>query len=114
MKIIHEYPVAIFKNKKDDKTFYRLGLSKKDLNGNYINGYIDCRFRKDATIDDNKKMYIKDAWLDFWVKDKITHPYIFINKFEYVADIIEDAKKEPDAFEEFANEVELKDEDLPF
>ena len=112
MKIIHEYPVRIFKNEYKDFTFYRMGLSKKDQNGNYMNGGIEARFRKDANLDESKKIYIQDAWLAFYVKDKVTHPYIFINKFEYVSDVIKDEKIETDPFEDFG--MEIKDEDLPF
>ena len=114
MKVIQEYPVKIFKNKYQDRTYYRVGLTKKDQNGNYINGAMDCSFRKDTEVDDSKKIYIQEAWIDFYVKDKITHPYIFINKFEYVSDVIEDTKVETDPFADFGSEVELTDDDLPF
>ena len=114
MNIIHEYPVKVFSNEYEEKKYYKIGLSKKDKNGNYINGYLDARFRKDEEIDDSKKIYIKEAWLDFYVKDKITKLYIFINKYEYVADVIKDEKIEKDPFAEFGEEVELTDDDLPF
>lgn len=112
MKIINEYPVKIFENEYEGKKYYKLGLSKKDVNGNYMNGYMDCRFRKDASVDTSKKIYLQDCWLDFYLKDKITKPYIFINKFDYVADVIKEEVKDP--FEEFGQEIELTDEDLPF
>lgn len=114
MKVIHEYPVKVFENTHEDRKYYKIGVSKKDQNGNYINGYVDCRFRKDAEVDTSKKIYIQDAWLDFYVKDKITHPFLFINKFDYVSDVIEDSKVEKDVFADFGSEVELTDEDLPF
>lgn len=57
---------------------------------------------------------MQDCWLDFYVKDKITKLYVFINKFDYVSDIVENSKIEKDAFEEFGEEIELTDEDLPF
>ena len=112
MKIIHEYPVRVFKKTYEGKDYYRIGLSRKDKDGNYIHGYLDAKFKKDAKVDESKKIYIKDAWLDFYLSDKITKPYIFINQFDYVEEVIEATKK--DAFDEFAAEVELKDEDLPF
>lgn len=112
MKVINEYPVKIFENEYQGKKFYKVGLSKKDQNGNYINGYIDARFRKDADVDASKKIYLKDCWLDFYVKDKATRVYLFINKFEYVSDVIK--QDVGDVFEEFGQELELKDEDLPF
>lgn len=114
MKVIHEYPVKVFENTYEDRKYYKIGVSKKDQNGNYINGYLDCRFRKDAEVDTSKKIYIQDAWLDFYVKDKVTHNFLFINKFDYVSDVIEDSKVEKDVFADFGSEVELTDEDLPF
>ena len=114
MKLIHEYPVKIFMNEYQGNAYYKMGLSKKDQNGNYMNGYIDCRFRKDATIDCSKKIYLQDCWLDFYVKDKVTKLYVFINKFDYVSDVIENSKIENDPFKDFGEEIELTDEDLPF
>lgn len=114
MNIIHEYPVKVFKNEYEGKTYYKIGLSKKDQEGKYMNGYLDARFRKDAEIDDSKKIYIQEAWLDFYLKDKITKPFIFINKFEYVADVIKDETIEKDPFAEFGEEVQLTEDDLPF
>lgn len=114
MKVIHEYPVKVFENTYEDKKYYKIGVSKKDQNGNYINGYLDCRFRKDVEVDTSKKIYIQDAWLDFYVKDKVTHNFLFVNKFEYVSDVIKNESAASDPFEDFGNEVALTDEDLPF
>ena len=112
MKIIHEYPVKVFKSNYEGKTYYKIGLSKKDQNGNYMNGYLDAHFRKDAEIDDSKKIYIQDAWLDFYTKDKATKLFIFINKFEYVSDVIKNENAESDPFADLG--TELTDADLPF
>ena len=112
MRIINEFPVKIFEREYEGKKYYKMGLSKKDINGKYVNGYIDCRFRNDADVDASKKIYLQDCWLDFYVKDKITKLYVFINKFEYVSDIVK--QETSDAFVEFGQEVELTDEDLPF
>lgn len=114
MNISYEYPVKVFKSEYQGKTYYKLGLSKKMQDGSYLNGYISCKFRNNVTIDDKKKIYLKNAWLTFYTKDKMTIPYIFINKFEYVEEAIKEAKQESDPFEEFSNEVILTDEDLPF
>lgn len=105
MRLDSKYPVMIFSRKYQDTTLYSLGLNKKDKDGKYINGYISCRFKKGVSIDDKKKIYIKDAWLDFYVKDKVTNPYIFINEFEYVEDAIDKSKKD---------EFVITDEELPF
>ena len=118
MKIIHEYPVKVFSKDFNENKIYSIGISKKDIKGNYINGYLDARFRKDTEVDTEKKIYIKDAWLDFYIdKDKKTRIYIFINKFDYVEDVIKETQVDP--WKDLGNkidldEIELEDKDLPF
>lgn len=119
MEIIHKYPVKIFKREYEGKTYYKIGLSKKDQNGNYINGYIDATFRKDANVDDTKKIYIKNAWLDFYLnKDGRTVINIFINKFDYVSDVIKDSKTSGEELDSnisiLSEDIEIEDGDLPF
>lgn len=88
MKISNEFPVMIFSNTKDDKTYYQMGLSKRNIDKTYTNGYIQCQFKKGVEIDNQTNIYIKDAWLSFYLKDGKTIPYIFINDFQLVADVI--------------------------
>jgi hypothetical protein len=130
MNISNEYPVTIFKNVNDYGTFYRVGLSKKDVEGKYINGYKDIRFKKGVELEDKTKLYIKKAWLDFYIKDKKTIDYIFCSEFELIEETIENAKtplanmsdseivqgvmNEDDPFKSFGEEMELSDLDLPF
>lgn len=130
MNIENKYPVMIFKREYEGKTYYNVGLSRKDKDGNYINGYMSCRFKNGVEVADKTKIYIKNAWLDFYLKDKVTIPYIFINEFTTVEQAIDNSKKtdnevlqqvmneEPvnDPFEEFGqeNQIELSNLDLPF
>lgn len=124
MNIENKYPVMIFKKEYQGNTFYNVGLSRKDRDGKYINGYMPCRFKNNVSVEDKTKMYIKNAWLDFYLKDKETKPYIFINEFELVGETIKKSKVQEqqetlnevinDPFAEFGNEVEINPEDLPF
>jgi hypothetical protein len=124
MNISNEYAVTIFKNVNDYGTFYKVGLSKKDVNGNYINGYKDIRFKKGVELADKTKIYIKKAWLDFYIKDKKTIDYIFCSEFEEVAEAIANSKSDSeiiqavmnddDPFKSLANEIEITDDMLPF
>lgn len=122
MEIINKYPVKIFKNTYNDRDYYKVGIAKKNSDGKYINGTIDCQFKKDVKVDDSKKIYIKEAWLDFYLTEEkkndktytITHPYIFINKFEYVGDVVQESKVANDPFMEFGEENDLDNFDLPF
>lgn len=116
MNVSNDYAVTIFRNENTYGTFYKVGLSKKDVNGNYINGYKDCRFKKDVQLADRTKIYIKKAWIDFYVKDKKTIDYIFISEFETLADTIAAAKQEttgPVADDQFTG-IEINDDELPF
>ena len=95
MNIECEKEKMIFRNEKDGKVFYSIGLSKKNQDGKYTSGYMPCRFPKNANIENKTKIKILNAWLDFWVDDKkITHPYIFINKYEMIIDGIPNMKSE--------------------
>ena len=63
---------------------------------------------------------IKKAWLDFYVKDKKTYPFIRISEFEIVGYVQEQPKEEPqnDNFKEdkweSAKDIEISSDDLPF
>ena len=93
MNIDCEKEKMIFRNENNGKVFYSIGLSKKNQDGTYTSGYITCRFPKNANIENKAKIKILNAWLDFWVDDKkITHPYIFINKYEILSDDIPNVK----------------------
>ena len=103
----------IFRYDKDGKAYYSIGLSKKDKDGNYINGYMNCKFPKEAEVPNKSKIKIHEAWIDFYVKDKVTYPYVFINKYEMVEDIKEEIPQNIKTdYEE--NEIVISDHDLPF
>ena len=103
----------IFRYDKDGKAYYSIGLSKKDKDGNYINGYMNCKFPKEAEVPNKSKIKIHEAWIDFYVKDKVTYPYVFINKYEMVEDIKEEIPQNIKTdYEE--NGIVINENDLPF
>ena len=108
MNIECEKEKMIFRNEKDGKIYYSTGLSKKNQDGKYTSGYIPCRFPKDANIENKTKIKILNAWLDFWVDEKkITHPYIFISKYEILSDDI------PNVRSNYSDDgVQLTDEEI--
>ncbi len=119
MNITNDYPVMIFRRDNEYGTFYTVGMSKKDKNGNYINGYMPCQFKQGVSVEDKTKIYIKSAWLTFYLKDKETKPYIFINEFETLEGTMQQAKQvqpKSDPFEEMGMQVQLDDGnmELPF
>lgn len=124
MNISNEYPVTIFRKEYEGNVYYDMGLSQKLRDGSYEYGSMPCRFKNGVNLEDKTKIYIKSAWLKFYKKDKATKPYIFVNEYETVGEAIDLSKKSDseivqavmndDPFKEFASEIAITDEDLPF
>ena len=123
MNIANENPVMVFKREYNGNVFYSVGLSKKNQDGSYTNGYMPCQFKKEVAVEDKTKIYIKKAWLTFYLKDKETKPYIFISDFITLDEAITNSKPEQvqeenktDLYAEFSeeNQTELSGLDLPF
>ena len=109
MNIESDKEKTIYRNEVNGKALYSIGLSHKKQDGSWENGYMTCRFPKDADIPNKTKIKIVNAWLDFYTKDKVTHPYIFINKYEIVNDDLPQNTKS-----KYSNDsdVQLTDEDI--
>lgn len=101
---LQECEVMIFKNEKGT---YKIGMSKKDRNNQYFNGYLLCKFKKGVEIENKTKIKIKNAFISFYLNDKETIPYIMITEYE---------KVEVDKFQEALNNLKPEDyeELLPF
>ena len=115
MNITNNYPVMIFKREYQGNTFYNLGLSKKDKDGNYVNGYMPCQFKNGISLEDKTKIFIKSAWLSFYLKDKETKPYIFINEYELenaqnTQNIVQNVDSDP--FADFGQQVSIDDDNF--
>ena len=99
MNINETKTIMIFKNVKEDKIFYNMGLSKKNEDGTYTNGSIPVQFKKGIELENMEKITIKTAWLTFYKKEKLTVPYIFISEFvreNEQTDTQEEAQEEVD------------------
>lgn len=124
MEIISEKDELIFRKDFNGKPNYSICLSKKDKNGNYENGYMTVRFKKDVSLRNKTKIAIKNAWLSFNLHDNKTYPYIFINDFTIVdeGEMQETKGNEVNPYQEmsvkvesdFGQEIRIEDEDLPF
>lgn len=76
-----ETELMVFRRDYEGKSFYSIGLSKKQENG-YLNGYMPCSFKKGVDVQNKTKIKATNMWLTFYLKEKETKPYIFINEFE--------------------------------
>lgn len=111
MNVISDKEEMIFKNERDGKVTYSIGLSKKKEDNTWERGYFPVRFRKDVTLEDKTKIKIKSAWIDFFKIEKKTYLYIFINEFDKVN---QEPQKDNNSNWESAKNIEIPDEELPF
>ena len=109
MEIVSNRKEKIFRKDFNGKPIYKIGLSKKNQDGSYTNGYMLCSFKKGTDIPDKSYINIKQAWVDFYLKEKETIPYIHINNFELVEE-----KKETQVIEvQSITTDELDDSQFP-
>ena len=120
MDFKENYIVMVFVKEFDNRKIYNIGLSKKNKDGGYDNGYIQARFRKDVEIEDKTRIKVKESWLSFNKNENKTFPFVFINDFEILA---EAKPKQEDPFKEMGekvkteaklDQIEITDADLPF
>lgn len=110
MQIVENYPVTIFRNDTEKGVFYSVGLSKKDINGNYVNGYKNVRFKKGVEVANKTKIYIKKAFLDFYQKEDRTIDYIFITDFVTLEEVQQQAREAVSPYSK--EDYELRDKIL--
>ena len=111
MQITSNNTMIFVKEDENGKKHYRAGLSTKNKDGEYENGYIDVRMPKDVEIENKTKINITNGFLSFYnYKDKEgknkTIWYIVVQTFttgDSKAYIVEDIKAE-----------EIDDLPLPF
>lgn len=117
MDIISNREEMVFKNEKDGKISYSIGISKKDINNNYVNGYVPVRFKKGIEPTEKQtKIKIKNAWLDFFKIEKRTIPFIFINDYDKVEtqqNTIQQNNTTQQGWDS-AKDIEIPQEELPF
>lgn len=92
MNITSDYPVMVFKNENGR---YSIGLSDKKQEGNYVNWYKPCSFKKEVELENRTNIYIKKAWLKCNEVNGKKYEYVFISEFKLVEDVIEEAKEQP-------------------
>lgn len=102
MHIKENEEVMIFKN---DKDFYTIGLSRKDRNGQYFNGYFPCQFKKGVSLESRTKIKLKNAFISFYLKDNETKTYLMILDYSLI-----DNKED---YLQMKNEME-ENNDMPF
>ena len=60
-------PVTVYRQDKTSSngvayTQYSLGVSSKDKDGNWVNGFLDCQFKKDVNVPNKAKIEITNSF----------------------------------------------------
>ena len=118
MNIQDDKQHTIYEKEINGKKYYRLQIAKKMQDGKYQNGYIDITFVKCNPPKDRERIYLKNAWLSFYLnKDKHTIPYVVCMEYETVEEVIDkehiDVKKEPETTSFKIEDLDI-DPELPF
>lgn len=102
-------PVTVFRQDKTSNngvayTTYALGVSSKDTEGNWVNGFIDCKFKRGVELANKTKITINNAFYT-------CREY---NGKAYLALMITDFSEEGQPNNDFMNIPDNADEELPF
>ena len=122
LKIITEKgPVTVYANERTTQNggkfmSYSIGVASKDKDGNWINGYQECAFKKDAVVNNKMKINISNSFFTVY-KDREGKPHnrLFIMEFD-VVEQGEAPQQNGQGFsgEDFMNIPDNISEELPF
>ena len=57
---------TIYRKDFENRTAYTTKISKKNMDGNYENGYIMVQFTNNAELENKTTINIKKGWLSFY------------------------------------------------
>ena len=100
----------VFANEKEGAngkyTLYSIGVSSKDANKNWVNGFLNVRFKKGVEVANKSKIRINNAFPVVTKSGDKTYVSFMITDFETL-----EAGDSNDGFIDMSN---IKDEELPF
>ena len=99
--------VMVFANEKEGAngkyTLYSIGVSSKDANKEWVNGFLNVRFKKGVSVPNKTKIKINNAFPVVTKSGDKTYVSFMITDFENL-----------DNKEEWVDMSNVKDEELPF
>lgn len=109
MIITSDKAEMIFRDDKGDYPRYSIGVSSKGPDGEWIKGYIPCKFKKGVELENMTKIKIKNAFYSVSKGNKYNFVSVMITDFEREDQITE--QKSKDNFMDIPDGIE---EELPF
>lgn len=82
-------PVTVFANEKETQnggkfTTYTISIANKGRDGNWVNGYIDCQFKKGVVVESKSKINITNSFYIVNEYNGKKYVKLFILDFEVV------------------------------
>ena len=103
-----DYPVMVFRDDKGKYPRYSLGVSSKGATGEWIRGYVPCKFKKGVEVENMTKIKINNCFPIASKGEKYVFVSWMITDFEKI-----DEEKEQ-ASDDFMAIPEGIQEELPF
>ena len=91
-------------------TTYSVGISSKNQQGEWINGYMPCRFKKGVSVANKTKVKIKNSFFCVSKTGDKTYPFLMITDYE----VLEEGETAGKDADEFIKIPEGTDEETPF
>ena len=87
--ITDDRPVTVYRNDKTTQsgtkyTTYSLGVSSKNMDGNWVTGFIDCQFKKGVDISHKSKITIANAFYTVSEYNGKKYTKIFVMDYKVV------------------------------
>ena len=107
--------VKIFANEKETAdgkkfTLYSVGVSSKNMDGNWVSGYLPCRFKKGVSVANKTKIKINSAFFVCSKSGDKTYVSLMITNF----DVLEQGESAADQTDEFLKIDESVNDEVPF
>ena len=106
--------VKIFAHEKEGAngkfTSYTLGINSKNQNGDWVSGFISCRFKKGVSVPNKTKIKIKKSFFVASKSGDKSYTHLMITDFD-VLEPGETAEQDADSFMKIPDSV---DEEVPF
>ena len=101
-------PVMVFRDDKGQYPRYSLGISSKTPDGEWIKGYIPCKFKKGVEVENMTKIKINNC---FPIASK-GEKYVFVSWMITDFDVVDEEKEQ--ASDDFMAIPEGIQKELPF
>lgn len=90
LKVVTEKgPVTVYAKERATQnggkfTTYCIGVASKDKDGNWVNGFIDCQFKKDVVVNNKAKIEIGNSFFTVSEYNGKKYTKLFITEFTVV------------------------------